>query len=392
MKNKVILAYSGGLDTTVCISWLRDKDYEVIAFTADLGQGQKDRDALIARAKIAGASKVILKDLRKEFIEEYAFNTLKAGAIYEGKYYLSTALSRPLIAKYLVKVARKENAQAVAHGCTCKGNDQVRFEVGIKALNPNLEIIAPLRNWEFKSRKEEIEFLKEKNIPIPLKKSKYSIDRNLWGVSIECGELENIRCEAPEDIFILTASPSRAPDKPQEIEIGFEKGIPASLNGKRYSPVELVERLNKIGGRHGIGRVDMVENRLVGIKSREVYEAPAAVLLYLAHQELESLVLDRETLHFKSLISLKYAELVYYGLWFTPLREGLQKFVDYTQQKVSGKVRLRLYKGNVKIISRNSPYSLYSEEMATYSEKDKFDHQASEGFIKIWSLPFIRRK
>ncbi|OQX82434.1 MAG: argininosuccinate synthase, partial [Candidatus Omnitrophica bacterium 4484_49] len=384
--------YSGGLDTTVCISWLRDKDYEVIAFTADLGQGQKDRDALIARAKIAGASKVILKDLRKEFIEEYAFNTLKAGAIYEGKYYLSTALSRPLIAKYLVKVARKENAQAVAHGCTGKGNDQVRFEVGIKALNPNLEIIAPLRNWEFKSRKEEIEFLKEKNIPIPLKKSKYSIDRNLWGVSIECGELENIRCEAPEDIFILTASPSRAPDKPQEIEIGFEKGIPASLNGKRYSPVELVERLNKIGGRHGIGRVDMVENRLVGIKSREVYEAPAAVLLYLAHQELESLVLDRETLHFKSLISLKYAELVYYGLWFTPLREGLQKFVDYTQQKVSGKVRLRLYKGNVKIISRQSPYSLYSEEMATYSEKDKFDHQASEGFIKIWSLPFIRRK
>ncbi|MCD6080551.1 MAG: argininosuccinate synthase [Candidatus Omnitrophica bacterium] len=392
MKNKVILAYSGGLDTTVCISWLRDKDYEVIAFTADLGQGQKDRDALIARAKIAGASKVILKDLRKEFIEEYAFNTLKAGAIYEGKYYLSTALSRPLIAKYLVKVARKENAQAVAHGCTGKGNDQVRFEVGIKALNPNLEIIAPLRNWEFKSRKEEIEFLKEKNIPIPLKKSKYSIDRNLWGVSIECGELENIRCEAPEDIFILTASPSRAPDKPQEIEIGFEKGIPASLNGKRYSPVELVERLNKIGGRHGIGRVDMVENRLVGIKSREVYEAPAAVLLYLAHQELESLVLDRETLHFKRLISLKYAELVYYGLWFTPLREGLQKFVDYTQQKVSGKVRLRLYKGNVKIISRQSPYSLYSEEMATYSEKDKFDHQASEGFIKIWSLPFIRRK
>ncbi|HDL09921.1 MAG TPA: argininosuccinate synthase, partial [Candidatus Omnitrophica bacterium] len=307
-------------------------------------------------------------------------------------YYLSTALSRPLIAKYLVKVARKENAQAVAHGCTGKGNDQVRFEVGIKALNPNLEIIAPLRNWEFKSRKQEIEFLKEKNIPIPLKKSKYSIDRNLWGISIECGELEDIRCEAPEDIFVLTTSPSRASDKPQEIEIGFEKGIPVSLNGKRYSPVELVERLNKIGGRHGIGRVDMVENRLVGIKSREVYEAPAAVLLYLAHQELEALVLDRETLHFKSLISLKYAELVYYGLWFTPLREGLQKFVDYTQQKVSGKVRLRLYKGNVKIISRNSPYSLYSVEMATYSEKDKFDHQASEGFIKIWSLPFIKRK
>jgi len=392
MTKKVVLAYSGGLDTTVCIPWLKSKGYEVIAFTADLGQGQKDRDALITRAKIAGARKVILKDLRKEFIEEYAFNTLKAGAIYEGKYYLSTALSRPLIAKYLVKVARKENAQAVAHGCTGKGNDQVRFEVGIKSLYPKLEIIAPLRSWEFKSREQEIKYLRRKGIPISVKKSKYSIDRNLWGVSIECGELENIRCEAPEDIFILTASPSRAPDKPQEIEIGFEKGIPASLNGKRYSPVELVERLNKIGGRHGIGRVDMVENRLVGIKSREVYEAPAAVLLYLAHQELESLVLDRETLHFKSLISLKYAELVYYGLWFTPLREGLQKFVDYTQQKVSGKVRLRLYKGNVKIISRNSPYSLYSEEMATYSERDKFDHQASEGFIKIWSLPFIRRK
>ena len=392
MTKKVVLAYSGGLDTTVCILWLKSRGYEVIAFTADLGQGQKDRDVLITRARIAGARKVILKDLRKEFIEEYAFSALKAGAIYEGKYYLSTALSRPLIAKYLVKVARKENAQAVAHGCTGKGNDQVRFEVGIKALNPNLEIIAPLRNWEFKSRKQEIEFLKEKNIPIPLKKSKYSIDRNLWGISIECGELEDIRCEAPEDIFVLTTSPSRASDKPQEIEIGFEKGIPVSLNGKRYSPVELVERLNKIGGRHGIGRVDMVENRLVGIKSREVYEAPAAVLLYLAHQELEALVLDRETLHFKSLISLKYAELVYYGLWFTTLREGLQKFIDYTQQKVSGKVRLRLYKGNVKIISRNSPYSLYSVEMATYSEKDKFDHQASEGFIKIWSLPFIKRK
>ncbi len=392
MTKKVVLAYSGGLDTTVCIPWLKSKGYEVIAFTADLGQGQKDRDALITRAKIAGARKVILKDLRKEFIEEYAFNTLKAGAIYEGKYYLSTALSRPLIAKYLVKVARKENAQAVAHGCTGKGNDQVRFEVGIKSLYPKLEIIAPLRSWEFKSREQEIKYLRRKGIPISVKKSKYSIDRNLWGVSIECGELEDVTREAPEDVFILTTSLSRAPDKPQEIEIGFEKGIPASLNGKRYSPVELVERLNKIGGRHGIGRVDMVENRLVGIKSREVYEAPAAVLLYLAHQELESLVLDRETLHFKSLISLKYAELVYYGLWFTPLREGLQKFVDYTQQKVSGKVRLRLYKGNVKIISRNSPYSLYSEEMATYSERDKFDHQASEGFIKIWSLPFIRRK
>ncbi len=389
---KVVLAYSGGLDTTVCISWLKSRGYDVIAFTADLGQGQKDRGALIARAKIAGASKVILKDLRKEFIEEYAFSALKAGAIYEGKYYLSTALSRPVIAKYLVKVAKQEKAQAVAHGCTGKGNDQVRFEVGIKTLDSRLEIIAPLRNWEFKSRDQEIEFLKEKNIPIPLKKSKYSIDRNLWGISIECGELENIQHEAPEDIFILTNSPQQAPDKPQDIEIGFEKGIPVSLNGKKYSAVELVEKLNKIGGRHGIGRVDMVENRLVGIKSREVYESPAAVLLYLAHQELESLVLDRETLHFKSLISLKYAELVYYGLWFTTLREGLQKFVDHIQQKVSGKVRLRLYKGNVKIISRKSLYSLYSEEMATYSERDKFDHQASEGFIKIWSLPFIRRK
>lgn len=390
MKKRVVLAYSGGLDTTACIPWLREKGYDVIAFSADLGQGQKDKDALIARAKIAGASKVILEDLRKEFIEEYAFSVLKAGAIYEGKYYLSTALSRPVIARYLVKVAKKEKAQAVAHGCTGKGNDQVRFEVGIKTLNPKLKIIAPLRNWEFKSRDQEIEFLKEKNIPIPLKKSKYSIDRNLWGISIECGELENIHNEAPEDIFILTNSPQQAPDKPQDIEIGFEKGIPVSLNGKKYSAVELVERLNKIGGRHGIGRVDMVENRLVGIKSREVYEAPAAVLLYLAHQELESLVLDRETLHFKRLISLKYAEMVYYGLWFTTLREGLQKFVDYTQQKVGGNIRLRLYKGNVKIISRKSPYSLYSEDMATYTEKDKFDHQASEGFIKIWSMPFIR--
>jgi argininosuccinate synthase len=289
-------------------------------------------------------------------------------------------------------VAKREKARAVAHGCTGKGNDQVRFEVGIKALHPSLEIIAPLRNWEFKSREQEIEYLRKKRISVSVKKSKYSIDRNLWGISIECGELEDINQGAPEDVFILTASPSEAPDTPQEIEIGFEKGIPISLNGRRYPGVELVEKLNKIGGRHGIGRVDMIENRLVGIKSREVYEAPAAALLYVAHQELESLVLDRETLHLKQLLSYKYAELVYYGLWFTTLREALQKFVDYTQQKVSGKIKLHLYKGNVKIISRQSPYSLYSEEMATYSDRDKFDHQASEGFIKIWALPFIRKK
>jgi argininosuccinate synthase len=392
MAKKVILAYSGGLDTTVCISWLQERGYDVIAFTADLGQGQKDKDSLIARAKIAGAKKVILKDLREEFIKEYAFDALKADALYEGKYYLSTALSRPLIAKHLVEVAKREKARAVAHGCTGKGNDQVRFEVGIKALHPSLEIIAPLRNWEFKSREQEIEYLRKKRISVSVKKSKYSIDRNLWGISIECGELEDINQGAPEDVFILTASPSEAPDTPQEIEIGFEKGIPISLNGRRYPGVELVEKLNKIGGRHGIGRVDMIENRLVGIKSREVYEAPAAALLYVAHQELESLVLDRETLHLKQLLSYKYAELVYYGLWFTTLREALQKFVDYTQQKVSGKIKLHLYKGNVKIISRQSPYSLYSEEMATYSDRDKFDHQASEGFIKIWALPFIRKK
>lgn len=385
---KVVLAYSGGLDTSVCICWLKERGYKVVAFTADIGQGKKDFKKIEKRARKAGAQKVIFKDLREEFLREYAFRALKAGAIYEKKYFLSTALSRPLIAKYLVEIARKEKAEAVAHGCTGKGNDQVRFELSIGVLAPDLKIIAPLRVWELKGRDEEIRYAHKHGIPIEVKKSSYSIDRNLWGRSIECGILEELNAEPPEEVFMLTKSVSEAKEKAEEVEIEFCQGIPIGINGRKYEAVSLVEKLDKLAGRHGIGRIDMIENRLIGIKSREVYEAPAATLLYLAHDELESLVLDRESYHFKQFISLKYAELIYYGLWYTPLKEAIDCFIDYTQKFVTGKIKLKLHKGNVSIISRSSPYSKYQKELATYTREDKFDHKASEGFIKIFSLPY----
>ncbi|MCM8799509.1 MAG: argininosuccinate synthase [Candidatus Omnitrophica bacterium] len=385
---KVVLAYSGGLDTCCATRWLKEKGYKVICFVADLGQDE-DFKLIEERALIAGADRVYIKDIKEEFLEDFVIPALKANAIYEGKYFLSTALGRPLIAKYLVEIARREKAYAVAHGCTGKGNDQVRFEVSIRILAPDLEIIAPLRIWEFKSRQEEIEYAKKYNIPVEATKKKpYSIDRNIWGVSIEAGILEDLEVEPPEDAYLITKGPSTQMTYPKYIEIYFEKGIPKRIDGKIYKLKNLVNYLNEIGGIYGVGRSDLIENRLVGIKSREIYEAPAATILYTAHKELESLVLDRELLHFKEIISLKYAELVYYGLWFTPLKKALDSFVDSTQDYVTGSIRLKLFKGNCIPVARRSPYSLYKKELATYGREDKFNQNLAEGFIKIWGLPY----
>jgi argininosuccinate synthase len=388
MNKKVVLAYSGGLDTSVAVSWLADKGYDVIAYMADVGQGG-DYDKLKKRALTAGASKVIIEDLKEEFAKDFVFMSLKAGAVYESKYLLATALSRPIIAKGLVEAAKKEKADSVAHGCTGKGNDQVRFEVTVMALAPELKIIAPLREWHMYSREEEIEYAKENNIQIDTtKKSPYSLDKNIWGMSIECGILEDPWNEPPEDAYQMSIDPNKAPSKPTYVEIEFEKGAPVKLNGKKHNPVDLILKLNEAGGRNGIGRTDLVENRLVGIKSREIYEAPGAWILYHAHKDIESLVLDRELLHFKEIVSLKYAELVYYGLWFTPLKKALDAFISSTQKQVTGAAKVKLLKGVASVVSRKSPYSLYSKEMATYDKGDKFDRSVAEGFIKVWGMPY----
>jgi len=385
---KIVLAYSGGLDTSCAVRWLKDQGYEVVCFVADLGQGE-DFQTTEARALAAGASKVYVRDLQDEFIEDFIIPALKANAIYEGKYLLATALGRPLIAKYLVEIAHKEHAQFVAHGCTGKGNDQVRFEVSIGILDPKLEIIAPVRDWEFKSRDEEIEYAKMYYIPIDVTKKKpYSIDRNIWGVSIEAGVLEDLEQEPPEDAYLITKSPSHMTSFPKYIEIYFQKGVPKKIDGRTYNIKHLIEHLNEIGGIYGVGRADLVENRLVGIKSREIYEAPAATILYTAHKELESLVLDRELMHFKELVCLKYSELVYYGLWFSPLKAALDSFVDSTQKYVTGSVKLKLFKGSCTAVSRKSPNSLYKKELSTYGKEDKFDQKLAKGFIEIWGLPY----
>jgi argininosuccinate synthase len=389
---KVVLAYSGGLDTSCAAQWLKDKGYEVVCFIADLGQGE-DFLEIEKRALAGGALRAHIKDLRREFVEDFIFPALKANAIYEGKYLLATALGRPLIAKYLVEVAHKERASAIAHGCTGKGNDQVRFEVTARILDPELEIIAAVRIWEFRSREEEIEYAKAKKIPIDVtKKRPYSIDKNLWGVSIESGVLEDPWVEPPESCYQWTKSPQDAPDRPCFIEIGFEKGIPVRLNGRRYGGIELIERLNKIGAQNAIGRSDCIENRLVGIKSREIYEAPAGHILYTAHKELEALVLDRDLLHYKEGVSSKYSELIYNGLWYSKLRGALDKFVQESQEKATGTIRLKLYKGNCVVAGRKSPYSLYKQELATYSNSkgDVFDQRLAEGFIKIFGMPYQR--
>ena len=385
---KVILAYSGGLDTSCLIRWLGDKGYEVIAFMADVGQ-ESDFAKVKKRALAIGASKVYILDLKKEFVTDYVFPALKAGAVYENKYYLATALSRPLIAKHQVKIAQKERAAAIAHGSTGKGNDQVRFEVTARLLDPKLELLAPLRTWEFKTRAEEIDYAKKNNIPIEVtKKNPYSVDINLFGRSIECGILENPWAEPPEEIYAMTKDPLKCPNKPTYITIEFAKGLPIKINGKSHVPVALINRLNQIGGANGVGRVDMVENRLVGIKSREIYENPAGTIMHMAHNELESMVLDRETLHYKYAVAQKYAELTYYGLWETPQKKQLDAYVEETQKRVTGTVRVKLFKGNCVVVGRKSPYSRYKETLATYGDKDKFDQRLSEGFVRLWGLPF----
>ncbi|MDI6782011.1 MAG: argininosuccinate synthase [bacterium] len=386
---KIVLAYSGGLDTSVMIQWLKEQyDAEIIAFAADLGQGE-DIEPLRQKALATGASKIYIEDIKEEFVQEYIFPALKADAVYEKKYLLATALSRPLIAKKLVEIARLESADAVAHGCTGKGNDQVRFEVGISTLAPEIQILAPARGWEFKSREEEMEYAQRHNIPVSAKKgSLYSIDKNLWGISVECGVIEDPAIEPPDDSFQIVSPINNTPDTPEYVEIGFEAGVPVGMNGEQMNPVELIMRLNTLGGKHGVGRVDMVENRVVGIKSREVYEAPGAYILHEAHWALQALILDRECSHFKEMVALRYAELIYYGLWFTPLKRALDAFVETTQTNVTGTVRLRLYKGTVSIAGRTSPFSLYSYKMATYDVADAFDHKAAEGFVKIWGLPY----
>jgi len=389
---KVVLAYSGGLDTSCAVRWLKEQGYDVVCFVADLGQGLgegEDLEAIESRALAAGASKVYIKDLQDEFVEDFVLPALKANAVYEGKYLLATALGRPLIAKYLVEIAHKEKASSVAHGCTGKGNDQVRFEVTAGILDPRLEIIAPVREWEFKSREEEIEYAHMYNIPIDVTKKKpYSIDRNIWGISIEAGVLENLEQEPPEDAYLITKSPTQISTYPKYIEIYFEKGVPKKIDGRTYKLKKLIEHLNETGGLYGVGRSDMVENRLVGIKSREIYEAPAAAILHMAHKELECLVLDRELAHFKEIISLKYSELVYYGLWYSPLKQALDGFVNTTQKHVTGSIKLKLFKGNCCAVSRKSPNSLYKKELSTYGKEDKFDQKLAEGFIKLWGMPY----
>ena len=391
---KVVLAYSGGLDTSCIVRWLKERGYEVICFVADLGQGfgsGENFEEIENRALAAGASKVYIRDLQEEFISDFIVPALKANAIYEGKYLLATALGRPLIAKYLVQIAHKEKAQSVAHGCTGKGNDQVRLEVAVGILDPSLEIIAPVRDWEFKSRDEEIEYALKYNIPIDVTKRKpYSIDRNLWGISIEAGVLENLEQEPPEDIYLLTKSPTHSQSYPRYLEVTFEKGIPKKIDGKILKLKNLINYLNEVGGQFGVGRADMVENRLVGIKSREIYEAPAATILYTAHKELEALVLDRELAHFKELVSLKYAELVYYGLWFSALKNALDGFIEQTQNLVSGTIKLKLSKGSCVAVGRKSTHSLYKKELSTYGKEDKFDQKLAEGFIKLWGMPYKR--
>ena len=388
IKERIVVAYSGGLDTSVMVRWLIEKmDAEIITFTGDLGYS-RELNGVKEKALRTGAVRAYVSDLKKEFVEHYVFPALKAGAMYEKAYPMATSLGRPLLAKGLVEVARKEKATMVAHGCTGKGNDQVRFEVSVSALAPDLKNLAPLREWEFKSREEEIAYAQRHEIPISVTVNKpYSIDDNIWGTAVECGVLEDPMVEPPADAYQRTVAPESAPDEPVYVDIEFAAGIPVAVNGTAMEAVALVQALSDIGGAHGIGRIDLVENRLVGIKSREIYEAPAATILHFAHTELERLTLDKSVFHMKNQLAAEYANLVYNGLWFTPLRQALDAFVNETQRHVNGLVRLKLYKGNVIIAGRQSVHSLYNTKLATYTEEDTFDHKASEGFIKIYGLP-----
>jgi len=386
--SKVVLAYSGGLDTSIIIPWLREHyKCEVIAMVADVGQ-HEELAGLEEKALKSGASKFFLEDLREEFVTHFIFPTLMAGAVYEGKYLLGTSFARPLIARRQVEIARHEHADAVSHGATGKGNDQVRFELTYKAFAPDLKIIAPWREWDIRSREDAIAYASARNIPITQTKKKiYSRDRNLWHISHEGGILEEPWNEPLEDVYVLTLSPEKAPDKPEYLEIGFEQGRPVAIDGKSFGPVELVEALNEIAARNGVGRTDLVENRLVGMKSRGVYETPGGTILYEAHRGLESLTLERDTLHYKQAVALRYAELVYYGKWYNQLREALDAFVESTQAHVTGTVRVKLYKGNCTAVGIKSPYSLYREDIATFSRDEVYNQSDAEGFINLFGLP-----
>ncbi|MDQ7024541.1 MAG: argininosuccinate synthase [Anaerolineae bacterium] len=386
---KVVLAYSGGLDTSVIVPWLKHNygDCEVICFTADLGQ-QGELDGLEEKAIASGASKLYVRDLREEFLNDYVFPTMQAGAVYEREYLLGTSFARPIIAKHMVEIAELEGADAVAHGCTGKGNDQVRFELTTMALNPKLKVIAPWREWDIRSREDALAYATEFNIPVThTEKDIYSRDRNIFHLSHEGGLLENPWNEPETSMFQLSVSPEEAPDEAEYVEIGFEKGSPMSVNGKEMSSVAIFEYLNELAGKHGIGRIDIVENRLVGMKSRGVYETPAGTVIHRAHQALESICLDKHTMGYKDAIAVKYAELVYNGMWFTRLRESLDAFVQVTQEQVSGTVRLKLYKGNVIIAGRKSPFSLYREDYASFGEEDVYNQQDAHGFIQLFGLP-----
>lgn len=388
MKEKVILAYSGGLDTTMIIPWLKENyDYEVVCVCIDVGQGN-ELDGLEERAKLSGATKLYIENVVEEFVEEYVMPCVKAGAVYENKYLLGTSMARPVIAKRLVEIARLEKATAICHGATGKGNDQVRFELGIKALAPDLRIIAPWRIWDVSSREEEIEYCRNHGIDLPFSlDNSYSRDRNLWHISHEGLELED-PANAPDynHLLVLGVAPEKAPNESETITLTFEKGIPTSLNGKQLKPSAIIEELNKIGGKHGVGIIDIVENRVVGMKSRGVYETPGGTILMEAHAQLEELILDRATLTCKKEIGNKFADVVYEGKWFTPLREALQAFVDVTQEYVTGEVKLKLYKGNIIKQGTTSPYSLYNESMASFTTGDLYDHQDAEGFINLFGL------
>ena len=388
MSKKVVLAYSGGLDTSIIIPWLKENyDYDVIAMVGDVGQGD-DIEAVVQKAYNTGASKVIVEDLREEFLTGYVFPALKAGAVYEHKYLLGTSLARPVIAKHQVEVALREGADAVAHGCTGKGNDQVRFELAYQAIAPELKVIAPWREWDLKSREDCLDYAEKRGIPVEASRQKiHSRDRNLWHISHEGGELEDAGTAPFPSTWQLTKSPQEAPDREEQVEIGFEEGVPFSVNGLPMDPVSLVELLNEIGGRNAIGRIDLVENRFVGIKSRGCYETPGGTLLLTAHRELEALCLDRDLMHYKQHVGLKYAELAYFGLWFTPLREALDAFVASTQKNVTGKVVLSLYKGNIAVASRKSDYSLYRTDLSSFTMGDSYDQKDAAGFIRILGLP-----
>lgn len=387
-KMRVLLAYSGGLDTSVIIPWLKENyDCEVICMAADVGQGE-ELEPLNKKAIDSGAEKIYIEDLVEEYITDFIYPTLKAGAVYEDKYLLGTSTARPLIAKRLVEIAKKENCDAICHGATGKGNDQVRFELTIKALAPNMKIIAPWRIWDIKSREDAIKYLEDRNLPLPVSKKKpYSMDRNIWHLSHEGSDLEDPWNEPTKELLDICKNPEDAPDVPTYVEVEFDKGIPVAVDGEKLKPIELLTKLNELGAENAVGIDDMVENRLVGMKSRGVYENPGGAILYEAHRALESITLDRETAHYKQGIALKFADIVYFGQWFSPLREALSAFVDSTQENVTGTVRVKLYKGSCKAVGIKSAYSLYSEELATFGEDEIYNQYDAEGFINLFGLP-----